>query len=676
MPRKYMNADLSRERALAAFDSETLSVAIYGKVMFPKLVRLQRIFAKNDKLDLRHIWSCDSSTRYLLACRVAEELARLARLHKLMDDPDLVGALQVMVGEDMFLLLHLTMFMGTLEAMCNEEQARHWLPLAKDFRILGTYAQTELGHGSNVSRLETQAVLDLETDEWVLNTPTLTARKWWVGGLAKSCTHCILMARLIIKGKDYGIHPFIIQLRDLNNHKTLPGVSLTHIGQKIGYQGMDNGSLHLTNVRIPRNQLLMRFCEVSRDGTYKTTGSRKLLYSTLTFTRKQIIMSAGAHLSRSVVVAIRYAAVRRQFAQTTEAGSTEQQILSYSTAQRTLMPTLGMAIAFIHAGRWTDEIYQAFKLEAERGDFTRLEELHLITCSLKAFMTGAVADGIEKCRRACGGHGYMLASGVSLHFVSYLPQVTYEGDFVILSIQAGRSLLKIVGNKMGGNVPEGALQSSVRHLYAFDPSAVQTAPDVTQEQLRCPHWLVTAFEKRATTMVYLTAQRFASLGGPADLSAFEAVKVDFTKITIAHAQLLILRAFLAQVQTLQQEGSREVHKVFLCLFRCLALAWMDDHLAEFLIAKALTVKSHAAVAEALSAACAEARPTAVPVADAFRHTDNFLNSALGRYDGDVYRALFDSTKLEALNNQDVPESYERYLQYILHPERKMARSKL
>lgn len=69
---------------------------------------------------------------------------------------------------------------------------------------------------------------------------------------------------------------------------------------------MDNGSLHLNNVRIPRTQLLMRFYKVSRDGTYEQTGSRKLIYSTLTFTRKQIILSAGAHLSRSVVVAIRY----------------------------------------------------------------------------------------------------------------------------------------------------------------------------------------------------------------------------------------------------------------------------------------------------------------------------------------------------------------------------------
>lgn len=55
---------------------------------------------------------------------MGEELAYLIRKHKLMDDPDMVGALQVMVGEDMFLLLHLTMFLCTLEAMCSEEQVR------------------------------------------------------------------------------------------------------------------------------------------------------------------------------------------------------------------------------------------------------------------------------------------------------------------------------------------------------------------------------------------------------------------------------------------------------------------------------------------------------------------------------------------------------------------------
>ncbi|CDJ67673.1 acyl-coenzyme A oxidase, putative [Eimeria necatrix] len=673
---KYINEDLKRERNNPPFDLEALAVAIYGKEMYPKLNKLHRLFAKNENLDLRHTWSCDNKTRYILACRIAEELADLARKHNLLDDPELVGALQVMVGEEMFLLLHLTMFMCTLEAMCNEEQAKHWMPLARDFRILGTYAQTELSHGSNVSRLETEAVFDEETDEFVLNTPSLTARKWWVGGLAKSCTHCILMARLKIKGKDWGVHPFILQVRDLNDHKSLPGVTLLHIGQKIGYQGVDNGSLHLKNVRIPRKNLLMRFCEVDRDGTYRTTRSRKLLYSTLTFTRKQIIRSAGAHLSRSIVVAIRYSAVRRQFASLGDADGAEQQVLNYSTTQRTLLPLLGMSIAFIQTGQWTDELYRAFKVEADRDVFDRLEEVHLVTSCLKAYMTLAAAEGIEQCRRACGGHGYLQASGVSLHLVSYLPQVTYEGDFVILSLQAGRLLLKVVGNRMAGNIPSEALTSSVRHLYTFDFDSISEVAVVTREDLLSFNWMIKAFEKRASVLVYMTAQRFSSLGGPSSASAFEAIKVDLTKMTVAHAQLLIVRNCLSSLERLQREGQQSVQRVLECLFRSLALAWLDDHLAEFLIAKAANVESHTLIKETLADACAEARKTAVLVADAFGHSDNFLNSALGRYDGDVYRALFDSTKLDSLNQQDVSESYKLYIQYILHPERKTARPKL
>ena len=29
---------------------------------------------------------------------------------------------------------------------CDEEQRARWVPLAADMRIIGTYAQTELGH--------------------------------------------------------------------------------------------------------------------------------------------------------------------------------------------------------------------------------------------------------------------------------------------------------------------------------------------------------------------------------------------------------------------------------------------------------------------------------------------------------------------------------------------------
>lgn len=71
--------------------------------------------------------------------------------------------------------------------------------------------------------LETTATFVEETDEFEIHTPTLTATKWWPGCMAKTATHTIVMARLIINGKDYGIHAFIVQLRALKDHMPLPG---------------------------------------------------------------------------------------------------------------------------------------------------------------------------------------------------------------------------------------------------------------------------------------------------------------------------------------------------------------------------------------------------------------------------------------------------------------------
>ena len=72
----------------------------------------------------------------------------------------------------------MAMFIPALEFQTSEAQKAKWLPLAKSFRILGAYVQTELGHGSNVQALETTATFDSSIDGGVLHTPSLSATKW------------------------------------------------------------------------------------------------------------------------------------------------------------------------------------------------------------------------------------------------------------------------------------------------------------------------------------------------------------------------------------------------------------------------------------------------------------------------------------------------------------------
>ena len=108
--------------------------------------------------------------------------------------------------------------------------------------------------------------------------------------MGKVSTHAVIYARLIIDGKDYGVNGnykskpiqifsmenfllcnkhemfpflgFIVQLRSLDDHLPLPGITVGDIGMKFGsgaYNTMDNGVLRFDHVRIPRDQMLMRF---------------------------------------------------------------------------------------------------------------------------------------------------------------------------------------------------------------------------------------------------------------------------------------------------------------------------------------------------------------------------------------------------------------------------------
>ncbi len=79
------------------------------------------------------------------------------------------------------LMNHYGLFLPTIEMQGSEEQKEWWYKRALRCQIIGAYAQTELGHGSNVRGLSTTAEYDKAKQQFVLNTPTLRSLKWWPG---------------------------------------------------------------------------------------------------------------------------------------------------------------------------------------------------------------------------------------------------------------------------------------------------------------------------------------------------------------------------------------------------------------------------------------------------------------------------------------------------------------
>mgnify|MGYP006122588517 CR=1 FL=1 len=75
--------------------------------------------------------------------------------------------------------------------------------------------------------------------------------------------------------------PFIVQIRNMENAMPMPGMEMGDMGPKIGWNSKNNGWISFNNVRIPRDQMLMRFASVDEEGTFSIEGDSRILYAVM-----------------------------------------------------------------------------------------------------------------------------------------------------------------------------------------------------------------------------------------------------------------------------------------------------------------------------------------------------------------------------------------------------------
>jgi acyl-CoA oxidase len=113
----------------------------------------------------------------------------------------------------------------------------------------------------------------------------------------------------------HGPQPLIVQIRDMKTHKPLPGIVVGDIGPKYGYAPMDNGYMLFDGLRVPHSAMLSRYSMVDPNTcTYSKPANPAVVYGSLTAVRAKIVMRARMVLARAVTIAVRYTAIRRQFA--------------------------------------------------------------------------------------------------------------------------------------------------------------------------------------------------------------------------------------------------------------------------------------------------------------------------------------------------------------------------
>ncbi|GKV12182.1 hypothetical protein SLEP1_g23364 [Rubroshorea leprosula] len=503
-----------------------------------------------------------------------------------VEDPAIYFAIAEAVGSvDMSLAIKMgvqySLWGGSVLNLGTKKHRDKYFDGIDSLEYPGCFAMTELHHGSNVQGIQTVATFDPLTDEFVINTPNDGAIKWWIGNAAVHGKFATVFAKLMLpthdsKGvSDMGVHSFIVPIRDLKTHETLPGIEIHDCGHKVGLNGVDNGALRFTSVRIPRDNLLNRFGDVSRDGKY--TSSLPTINKRFAATLGELVggrvalaYSSVSVLKIAVIIAVRYSLLRQQFGPPKKP---EVSILDYQSHQHKLMPMLASAYAFHFSAQYLVDKYSEMK---KTHDEQLVGDVHALSAGLKSYITSFTAKSLSTCREACGGHGYAAVNRFGSLRNDHDIFQTFEGDNTVLLQQVAGDLLKQYNEKFQGGtltVTWNYLRESM-NTYLSQPNPV-TARWEGEGHLRDPKFQLDAFRYRTSRLLQSVAVRLRKHSKTLGMfGAWNRCLNHLLTLAESHIESVILAKFVEVVQNCPDANARAALKL-VCDLYALDRIWKD-----------------------------------------------------------------------------------------------------
>ncbi|KAJ5753886.1 uncharacterized protein N7511_008039 [Penicillium nucicola] len=562
--------------------------------------------------------------------------------------------------------LNLLMFRKSIELHGTAEQQKYWLPLVDELKINGAFAQTELGHGTFVRGIETTATFDAEFHGFRLHSPTTTSTKFWPGGLGLSCSHTIVVARLIAGNPvaDHGIHMFLVQIRSLEDYSPVEGVELGDQGMKMSYNGTCNGYARFDQLRIPRDSLLSAHVHVNPDGSFvqRIADKKSLLgktYFIMLHHRGIIVRCVSFALAQAVTITARYSVVREQgYGTVGNENDTETSILWYKSQHYRLFVLVARAYAILFASKSFDQQYQSLLQNQSNGhEFSgRLPFTHALVSGLKAWSSSVASAGAEDARQMCGGHGYVALSGLPEILCAVSASVTFEGENFVLWQQLGRYLFKQLETHIAGErkAPEMEAFMDGIDTYLRDDCPEMGFRETPEEQLKDVSTLLSIFLHRARRLLVTAYRLFQSnLNKPHEADAWNKSMMPILSAAHAFTEYLVLQYFKEHTAAIcTEEPSLSPVLSRLCLL--FALTTITNPTSSFIATSfaedgSINLSQLTKMRDNIDELLTELHPDLIALTDAWDFTDASLCSALGCRDGNIYERLMSWTKQIPIN---------------------------
>ncbi|NBH04315.1 acyl-CoA dehydrogenase [Amycolatopsis sp. SID8362] len=515
------------------------------------------------------------------------------------------------------------LFGGAVQLLGTERHHERYLRSIVNLDLLGCFAMTEHGHGSDVQHLRTTATF--EDGGFVVHTPDPMAQKEYIGNAARDGRMAVVFAQLITGGESRGVHAFLVPIRDPEG-KPLPGVSIEDCGPKAGLNGVDNGRLSFDHVRVPREALLNRFGDVDENGTYTSpieSDSRRFftMLGTLIRGRVSVGGSAGSATKRALALAIRYGEHRRQFA--TPDGD-EVVILDYLAHQRKLLPALAKTYALHFA---QEELVSKLHDIDSSAPEEEQRELESRAAGMKALNTWHATATIQAAREACGGAGYLaenLLPGLKADTDVF---TTFEGDNTVLLQLVAKGLLTSYKQDFQDLSPLATARFFAEQVVSavLERTSARKAVEALTEGSDAEvffrrEWQLRLFEDREEHVVEGVAKRLRKAASD-PFGVFNSAQDHVLRAGRVHVERLVLSAFVAAIERCEDPDARTLLERVCDLY---ALSAIEEDLAWFLGHGRLTASRGKAVTAAVNGLCAQLRPHARTLVDAFAIPEQFL----------------------------------------------------
>jgi acyl-CoA oxidase len=314
---------------------------------------------------------------------------------------------------------------------------------------------------------------------------------------------------------------------------------------------------------------------------------------------------------------------RRQF----EAPGAEEEVLimDYLVHQRRLFPLIAKSYALQFAQN--ELVAKCHELQtSDDPDAEEQRELESRAAGLKAANTWHATRAIQEAREACGGAGYLAENRLIALKADTDVFTTFEGDNHVLTQLVAKELLTAYADDVKSMSPAQWVRFAANFAgervlkrtaaQTIMQTIVDTREDNEEEgSLFNRGTQVKMFEDREEYMLASVARRLQ--GKSKEMSpfdAFNAVQDHVLHAAKAHIDRIVLEAFVAGIDTCEDEQARELLGMVCDLY---ALSVIEDDKSWFVEHRFLSVERSKAVTRGINDRCRKLRPHAELLVDGF-----------------------------------------------------------